>query len=72
MNERIKVLRDRLPNGVLNLISMFDSHPTADLMKKVKIRTWTARLQLARRSMSKRRRTPHTRIRGLPSQIVRN
>ena len=40
MNERIKVLRDRLPNGVLNLISMFDSHPTADLMKEVEIKSW--------------------------------
>ena len=40
MNERIKALRGRLPNGVLNQISMYDSHPTADLMRVVKIKAW--------------------------------
>jgi len=40
MNERIQALRGRLPNGMLRLISMYDSHPTADLMKAVKIVRW--------------------------------
>ena len=40
MNERIKALVGRLPDGVLNQIVMFDSHPTADLMKEVKIKAW--------------------------------
>ena len=44
MNERIQALRGRrrsqgcllpLPNGVLQLISMYDCHPTASLMKAV-------------------------------------
>ena len=40
MNERIKALRGRLPDGALNQITMFDRHPTADLMKEVKIKAW--------------------------------
>ena len=40
MNERIKALRGCLPDGVLNQISMYDSHPTADLMRGVKIKAW--------------------------------
>ena len=40
MNERIKALRSRLPDGALNQISMYDSHPTADLMRGVKIKAW--------------------------------
>jgi hypothetical protein len=40
MNERIQALRGRLPNGVLGIISMYDCHPTADLMKTVKIKSW--------------------------------
>ena len=38
MNERINALRGKLPDGVLNQIAMFDRHPTADLMKEVKIK----------------------------------
>ena len=37
MNDRIKALRGCLPDGVLNNISMYDSHPTADPMKGVKM-----------------------------------
>ena len=37
MNERINALRGKLPDGVLNQIAMYDCHPTADLMKGVKI-----------------------------------
>ena len=40
MNERIKALVGRLTDGVLNQIGMFGSHPTADLMKEVKIKAW--------------------------------
>ena len=40
MNERINALRGKLPDGVLNQIAMYDCHPTADLMKGVKIETW--------------------------------
>ena len=40
MNERINALRGKLPDGVLNQIAMYDCHPTADLMKEVKIKTW--------------------------------
>ena len=40
MNERIEALRGRLPDSLLNQIGMYDSHPTADLMKGVKIKTW--------------------------------
>ena len=40
MNERINALRGKLPDGVLNQIAMFDRHPTADLMKEVKIKVW--------------------------------
>ena len=40
MNERINALRGKLPDGVLNQIAMYDCHPTADLMKSVKIETW--------------------------------
>ena len=40
MNERIEALSGRLPDGVLNQIAMYDCHPTADLMKTVKIKTW--------------------------------
>ena len=40
MNERIKALRGRLPNGVLGIISKYDCHPTADLMKTVKMKSW--------------------------------
>ena len=37
MNERINALRGKLPDGVLNQISMYDCHPTADLMKVVRM-----------------------------------
>jgi len=40
MNERIEALRGRLPCDVLSTVYMYDCHPTADLMKKVKIDTW--------------------------------
>ncbi len=40
MNERIQALRGCLPNGVLGIISMYDCHPTADLMKTVAIKAW--------------------------------
>jgi len=40
MNERIQALRGCLPNGVLGLISMYDCHPTADLMKAVRMLKW--------------------------------
>jgi hypothetical protein len=40
MNERIKALRGRLPDCVLNQIGLFVSHPTADLMRGVKIKAW--------------------------------
>ena len=40
MNERIEALRGCLPDGALNQIRMFDSHPTADLMKGITIKTW--------------------------------
>ena len=41
MNERIEALRGNLPDCVLNQIAMYDCHPTADLMKLVKIKTWS-------------------------------
>ena len=40
MNDRINALRGKLPDGVLNQIAMYDSHPTADLMRGVKIKAW--------------------------------
>ena len=49
MNERIQALRGRrrsqgcllpLPNGVLGIISMYDCHPTASLMKAVTMKRW--------------------------------
>ena len=40
MNERIKALRGSLPRGVLGLISAYDCHPTADLMRTVKMKRW--------------------------------
>ena len=43
MNERIQALRGRLPNGVLSVISKYDCHPTADLMKAVSITRWGRR-----------------------------
>ena len=37
MNERIEALRGRLPYDVLSKVRMYDCHPTADLMKGVKM-----------------------------------
>jgi hypothetical protein len=40
MNERIQALRGRLPKDLLGIISMYDCHPTADLLKAVEITRW--------------------------------
>ena len=40
MNERIEALRGRLPDDVLSNVRMYDCHPTATLMKDVKIKAW--------------------------------
>ncbi len=40
MNERVQALSGQLPDGVLGLISKYDCHPTADLMKTVQIKRW--------------------------------
>jgi hypothetical protein len=42
MNERINALKGSLPRGVLGLISAYDCHPTADLMRTVKMKRWDA------------------------------
>ena len=73
MNERINALRGKLPDGVPNQIAMYDSHPTADLMRGVKIKAWDEYGPIASGMqviVSKSRCTSHTRIRGTPSQIA--
>ena len=40
MNERIEALRGRLPDDVLSKVRMYDCHPTATLMKEVKLKAW--------------------------------